>query len=94
MLLDEIGDISRRCQARLLRVLQERVYEPLGGVEPVKADVRLLAATNKKPAAVGREGQFPGGPVLSDPRDPDRAAQPEQPARGHPAAWWITSLRG
>ena len=45
--LDEIGDISPAMQARLLRVLQERVYEPLGGVEPVKADVRVIAATNK-----------------------------------------------
>jgi PAS domain S-box-containing protein len=45
--LDEIGDISPAMQARLLRVLQERVYEPLGGVAPVKADVRVIAATNK-----------------------------------------------
>jgi PAS domain S-box-containing protein len=45
--LDEIGDISAAMQARLLRVLQERVYEPLGGVAPVKANVRVIAATNK-----------------------------------------------
>jgi transcriptional regulator with PAS, ATPase and Fis domain len=45
--LDEIGDISPAMQARLLRVLQERVYEPLGGIVPVKADVRVIAATNK-----------------------------------------------
>jgi PAS domain S-box-containing protein len=47
VLLDEIGDISPAMQTRLLRVLQERVYEPLGAVEPVKADVRVIAATNK-----------------------------------------------
>ena len=41
ILLDEIGDISAAMQTRLLRVLQERVYEPLGGVEPVKADNRF-----------------------------------------------------
>ena len=47
LLLDEIGDVSRAMQVRLLRFLQERVYEPLGSVEPVKADVRIIAATNK-----------------------------------------------
>jgi PAS domain S-box-containing protein len=45
--LDEIGDISTALQVRLLRVLQEKVYEPLGAVSSVKADVRIIAATNK-----------------------------------------------
>jgi PAS domain S-box-containing protein len=45
LFLDEIADISPAMQARLLRVLQERVYEPLGGVEPVQANVRVIAAT-------------------------------------------------
>jgi len=45
--LDEIGDISVALQVRLLRVLQERTYEPLGAVSSVKADVRIIAATNK-----------------------------------------------
>ncbi len=56
--LDEIGDISPAMQARLLRVLQERVYEPLGGTEPVRADVRVLAATNKNLRALVDEGRF------------------------------------
>jgi PAS domain S-box-containing protein len=47
LFLDEIGDISPAMQVRLLRVLQERIYEPLGSVEPVRADVRIIAATNK-----------------------------------------------
>jgi two-component system response regulator PilR (NtrC family) len=47
LFLDEIGDVSPALQMRLLRVLQERVYEPLGSVLPVKADVRIVAATNK-----------------------------------------------
>ena len=45
-------------QARLLRVLQERVYEPLGGVEPVKADVRVIAATNKNLSKLVEQGRF------------------------------------
>lgn len=45
--LDEIGDISPALQVRLLRVLQEKTYEPLGGAESVKADVRVVAASNR-----------------------------------------------
>jgi len=56
--LDEIGDISSAMQARLLRVLQERVYEPLGGVEPVKADVRVITATNKNLSKLVEQGRF------------------------------------
>lgn len=58
MLLDEIGDISPAMQTRLLRVLQERVYEPLGSVEPVKADVRIIAATAKDLRGLVLEGRF------------------------------------
>lgn len=56
--LDEIGDITPAMQIRLLRVLQERVVEPLGSVEPVKVDVRVLAATNKDLRRLVREGKF------------------------------------
>ncbi len=45
--LDEIGDIPQSLQVKLLRVLQQKVYEPLGSNIPVKADVRIVAATNK-----------------------------------------------
>ena len=58
MFLDEIGDISPAMQTRMLRVLQERVYEPLGSVEPVRTDVRVIAATNKSLDALVREGKF------------------------------------
>jgi len=56
--LDEIGDISAAMQTRLLRVLQERVYEPLGGLEPVRCDVRVVAASNRSLEALVREGRF------------------------------------
>ena len=58
VLLDEIGNISPAMQMRLLRVLQERVYEPLGAVEPVRADVRLVAATNRDLDELVAEGRF------------------------------------
>ena len=56
--LDEIGDVSPALQARLLRVLQEKVYEPLGSVEPVKTDVRVIAATNKNLSELTSKGSF------------------------------------
>ena len=58
LLLDEIGDISPAMQVRLLRVLQERTFEPLGSVEPIKTDVRVIAATNKDLAKLVRKGVF------------------------------------
>ncbi len=58
VLLDEIGDVSAAMQARLLRVLQERVYEPLGSVGPIEADVRVIAATNRDLAKLVRKGTF------------------------------------
>lgn len=56
--LDEIGDISPAMQVRLLRVLQERVIEPLGGIKPIPVDVRVIAATNKNLASLVEEGVF------------------------------------
>jgi len=56
--LDEIGDVSPAMQTRLLRVLQERLYEPLGSVEPVRADVRVVAATNRSLTRLVRKGAF------------------------------------
>jgi transcriptional regulator with PAS, ATPase and Fis domain len=58
LFLDEIGDVSPAMQSRLLRVLQERVYEPLGAVEPVRCDLRVVAATNKSLRALVKEGKF------------------------------------
>ncbi|MDB4433235.1 sigma 54-interacting transcriptional regulator [bacterium] len=47
LLLDEIGDLSKQMQVKLLRVLQEKQYEPLGSTETVTADVRVIASTNR-----------------------------------------------
>jgi two-component system nitrogen regulation response regulator NtrX len=56
--LDEIGDMSLKTQAKVLRVLQEQVVEPVGSVQTVTVDVRVLAATNKDLPAAIRAGQF------------------------------------
>jgi len=58
LFLDEIGDISPAFQVKLLRVLQEREYEPLGATKSVKADVRIVAATNKNLAQEVEAGRF------------------------------------
>ncbi len=56
--LDEIGDISPKVQLRLLRVLQEREFEPVGEGKPVKVDVRVIAATNQNLLEKVDKGEF------------------------------------
>jgi len=56
--LDEIGDLSIGLQVKLLRVLQEKEYEPLGGTRPLKANVRIIAATNKNLTELLSRGTF------------------------------------
>ena len=56
--LDEIGEISPALQVRLLRVLQERTFEPLGGTRTEKADVRIIVATNHDLNDLMRRGVF------------------------------------
>ena len=55
---DEIGDISREMQAKLLRFLQEREFERVGGVVPISVDVRVIAATNRDLGAAVKDGSF------------------------------------
>jgi len=58
LFLDEIGDLSPTVQVRLLRVLQERTYEPLGSNRTVHADIRIVAATNRDLEAMVKERTF------------------------------------
>ena len=58
LFLDEIGELSPATQVKLLRVLQEREFERLGGTQTVKVNVRLVTATNRDLEVAVREGQF------------------------------------
>ena len=58
ILLDETGDISPALQIKLLRILQEKEFDPLGATSPVKADVRIIAATNKNLEQLVARGLF------------------------------------
>ena len=58
LFLDEIGDINLSTQVKLLRVLQEREFERVGGTETIKVNVRLLAATNKDMEQAIADGRF------------------------------------
>src|SRR5687767_9269030 len=58
LFLDEVGDISTELQTKLLRFLQEREFERVGGTTPISVDVRIIAATNRDLTRAVREGQF------------------------------------
>lgn len=58
LFLDEIGELSGAMQVKLLRVLQERVFERLGGQSPIEVDVRLIAATNRDLKQAVAQGLF------------------------------------
>ncbi len=58
LFLDEVGEISARMQVDLLRVLENRVFYRVGGTQPLEADFRVIAATNRDLAAAVNEGRF------------------------------------
>jgi two-component system NtrC family response regulator len=58
LFLDEVGELSANLQVKLLRVLQEKVFERVGGVRPITVDIRVLAATNKNLKDEMRAGRF------------------------------------
>ena len=56
--LDEVGDVSAEIQTKLLRFLQEREFERVGGTEPIHVDIRIIAATNRNLPGAVKEGRF------------------------------------
>ena len=92
--LDEIGDMSLKTQAKVLRVLQEQVVERVGSTQSVRVDVRVVAATNKDLPGAIKGGQFREDlyfrlnviPIFVPPL---RARQPRYPAPGRPLHVWL-----
>jgi transcriptional regulator with GAF, ATPase, and Fis domain len=58
LFLDEVGELALELQAKLLRVLQEKEFERVGGTKPIALDIRLIAATNKKLSQAVERGEF------------------------------------
>jgi two-component system response regulator AtoC len=67
--LDEVGEMSLPLQVKLLRVLQERCFERVGGTRTINVDVRIIAATNQDLAQAVQERRFPARLVLPAPCD-------------------------
>ncbi len=86
LFLDEIGNMSLSTQAKVLRVLQEREFERLGGSRTIKVDVRLIAATNMQPGGGDLARRVPRGPVLSAERRDGQGAAAARAQGGHRAA--------
>ena len=85
LFLDEIGDISPTVQVKLLRFLQEREFERVGGNRTFKVDVRIVAATHRDLQQEARGRHLPRGPLLPAERDRDPHAAPARARGRHPA---------
>ena len=77
LFMDEVGELSPSIQAKLLRVLQSREFERVGGNRTITVDIRVVAATNRDLAAQVQGGRFQGGPLLP----PQRLSAPIPPLR-------------
>ena len=84
--LDEVGDMSAKTQAKVLRVLQEGEVERLGSARTIKVDVRVIAATNKNLEEEIEKGTLSRGSVLPPGGDSDSRAAAARAPGGHPAA--------
>ena len=93
--LDEVGDMSPKTQAKVLRVLQEGEVERLGSARTIKVDVRVIAATNKDLEEEIEKGHVPRGSLLPPARHPDPRAAAARAAARTSRCWcgtsWTTS---
>ena len=83
--LDEVGELPAPVQVALLRVLQEREFERVGGSETLRTDARVIAATNRDLEEAVREGRFRSDLFFRLERVPDPGAAAAGAGRGHPA---------
>ena len=86
LFLDEIGELNLSTQVKLLRVLQEREFERLGSTETIRANIRLVAATNKDLEKAIAGGRVPRGSVLPAERVRDLRAAAARAEAGRAAA--------
>ncbi|MCK7467450.1 MAG: sigma-54 factor interaction domain-containing protein [Desulfosudis oleivorans] len=84
LFLDEVADMSLKAQAKILRILQEKKFERVGGNKFIDTDVRVLAATNKDLEKEMEAGRFRAGPLLPAQRHPAHHRAAEGPQGGHP----------
>ena len=75
LLLDEIGDMTLATQAKILRALQERELQRVGGAQTIKVDVRIIASTNKDLERAVTRGHVPRRPLLPAERRDDSACR-------------------
>ena len=91
LFLDEVGDLTTTVQVKLLRVLQERTFERLGGTRTIEVDLRIVGATNRDLQQLIAEGTFREDLYYRLNVFPGRAPTPEGTARGPGCA---RALRG
>ncbi len=84
LFLDEIGDLPLALQAKLLRALEEKRFERVGGTQTLHVDVRVVAATNRDLKAARRRAAVPRGPVLPPVGLPDADAAAARAAGRRP----------
>ena len=94
LFLDEIGEIGLDLQPKLLRFLETHEIHPLGEPQPVKVDVRVIAATNANLEQPGRRGPLPRGPLLPPQRRPAPTAAAARAPRGDSRRWSSTTCAG
>ena len=94
LLLDEVGELSPRAQAKLLRVIQEGELRRIGENLTRRIDVRIVAATNRDLRAEAAAGRFRARPPVSARRRADRRAAAARTPRRHPAARRLFLARG